>query len=127
MRTTDSLGTRGGAAAMPDPKARRAGKAGRGGAEPLAAAAMIFFLLAAAFAAAPALNAGPSTIAGLLLLIGLAGVTLLGLFVLRGGIDPASEADLDAERLIDALSEPAAIAAPDGRLRATNAAWKTVM
>ena len=45
---------------------------------------MVFFLLAVAFAAAPAMNAGPTTLAGLMLLIGLAGVGVLGLFVLRG-------------------------------------------
>jgi two-component system cell cycle sensor histidine kinase/response regulator CckA len=90
-------------------------------------AAVVFFLVAVAFAAAPAMNAGPATLAGLLLLIGLAGVTVLGLFVIRGSVAPPAEAEPDAERLIDALSEPAAIAAPDGRVKATNAAWKSVM
>jgi len=109
---------------MPEPKVV---KARRGGAEPLAVGAVVFFLVAVAFAAAPALSAGPATLAGLMLLIGLAGVTILGLFVLRSSVAPPAEAELDAERLIDALSEPAAIAAPDGRVKATNAAWKSLM
>ena len=109
---------------MPEPKVLKARK---GGAEPLAGAAVVFFLVAVAFAAAPALKAGPSTLAGLLLLIGLAGVTVLGLFALRGSVAAPPEAELDAERLIDALSEPAAIATPDGRVKATNAAWKSLM
>jgi two-component system cell cycle sensor histidine kinase/response regulator CckA len=109
---------------MPESKVR---KTRNGGAEPLAAAAVVFFLLAVVFAAAPAIHAGPATFAGLLLLIGLAGVTVLGLIVMRGAIEPPSEAELDAERLLDALSEPAAISAPDGRLKATNAAWKSVI
>jgi two-component system cell cycle sensor histidine kinase/response regulator CckA len=112
---------------MPEPKVRKAGTARARGAEPLAAAAVVFFLVAVAFAAAPALGAGPATVAGLLLLIGLAGVTVLGLFVLRGSMATPAEPEPAAEKLIDALSEPAAVAAPDGRLKATNAAWKSVM
>src|SRR4051794_24846897 len=111
------------ASAMAEPKVRKA-RIGR--AEPLTAAAVFFFLMAVAFAAAPAMNAGPTTLAGLLLLIGLAGVACLGLFVLRGSLEPAGEADPGAERLIDALSEPAAVAAPDGRVQASNGAWKSV-
>jgi two-component system cell cycle sensor histidine kinase/response regulator CckA len=112
---------------MPEPKVRKAGTARARGAEPLAAAAVVFFLVAVAFAAAPALGAGPATVAGLLLLIGLAGVTVLGLFVLRGSMATPAEPEPAAEKLIDALSEPVAVAAPDGRLKATNAAWKSVM
>ena len=59
----------------------------------LTAAAVVFFLAAVAFAAVPAINAftalpeinaAPETLAGLMLLFGLAGVASLGLFVLRG-------------------------------------------
>ena len=82
--------------------------------EPLTAAAVVFFLMAVVFAAAPAMNAGPTTIAGLLLLIGLAGVACLGLFVLRGSTDAPSDSQPGAELLVDALSEPAAIASNSG-------------
>jgi two-component system cell cycle sensor histidine kinase/response regulator CckA len=102
-------------------------KARKGRFEPLTAAAVVFFLMAVAFAAAPAMNAGPTTLAGLLLLIGLAGVACLGLFVLRGSADAPAEAEPGAEQLVDALSEPAAIAAPDGKLQAANAAWKSTL
>src|SRR4051794_41757081 len=124
---TDSQGAIASAMAQPkDSKAAPHAKRG-GGAEPLVAAAVVFFLLAVVFAAAPALKAGPVTLAGLLLLIGLAGVAILGLFVLRGSLEAATEVEPAAERLIDALSEPAALAAPDGRIKSTNGAWKSVV
>jgi two-component system cell cycle sensor histidine kinase/response regulator CckA len=112
------------ASAMAQPKAKKA-RIGR--AEPLTAAAVVFFLMAVAFAAAPAMKAGMTTLAGVLLLIGLAGFAVLGLFVLRGSVEAPGDDEPAAERLIDALNEPAAIAAPDGRVKATNAAWKSVM
>jgi two-component system cell cycle sensor histidine kinase/response regulator CckA len=93
----------------------------------LTAAAVVFFLLAVVFAAAPALSAGPATLAGLLLLIGLAGVACLGLFALRGSADPTVEPQPGPEKLLAALSEPAALAAPDGRIQATNAAWTSLV
>ncbi len=102
-------------------------KARKGRFEPLTAAAVVFFLMAVVFAAAPAMNAGPTTLAGLLLLIGLAGVACLGLFVLRGSAETPAETQPKAEQLVDALSEPAAIAAPDGRVQAANAAWKSMI
>src|ERR1700744_6127741 len=85
-------------------------KARKGRFEPLTAAAVVFFLMAVAFAAAPAMKAGGTTLAGLLLLIGLAGVACLGLFVLRDSAESPSESEAGAEELVDALSEPAAIA-----------------
>jgi two-component system cell cycle sensor histidine kinase/response regulator CckA len=99
----------------------------RRGFDPLNAAAVAFFLLAVALAATPALNAGPATLAGLLLLIGLAGVACLGLLVLRANHEPVSESEPGGEKLIEALTEPAAIATPDGRVQAANAAWKSVL
>src|SRR5712671_3585440 len=93
--------------AMAEPQVRK------GRFDLLLAGAVVFFLMAVAFAAAPAMNAGPTTLAGLLLLIGLAGVACLGLFVLRGSAETPAEAQPGAEQLVDALSEPAAIAAPD--------------
>ncbi len=96
--------------------------------DPFTGAAVVFFLIAVAFAAAPAINAGPETLASLMLLVGLAGVCCLGLFVLRGGPEPvASDADAGAEMFLQALDEPAAVAGPDGRLLAANAAWREAM
>ncbi|MDB5424820.1 MAG: cckA, partial [Phenylobacterium sp.] len=59
----------------------------------LTGAAVVFFLSAVGFAAVPALNAGPETLAGLMLLFGLGGVACLGLFVLRGASEPAAETE----------------------------------
>ncbi len=95
--------------------------------DPLTGAAVVFFLLAVAFAAAPALDAGPATLASMMLLIGLAGVSCLGLFVLRTGADAPVESDQGAETFLQALDEPAAIASPDGKLLAANAAWREAM
>ncbi|WP_374469104.1 cell cycle histidine kinase CckA [Phenylobacterium sp.] len=99
----------------------------RRGFDPLTAAAVVFFLLAVGLAATPALNAGPTTLAGLLLLIGLAGVACLGLFVMRGSADPVSESEPGADKLIEALPEPSAIAGADGRVHAANAAWRKTL
>ncbi len=95
--------------------------------DPLTAAAVVFFVMAVVFAAAPAVNAGPATLAGLLLLIGLAGVACLGLFVLRASSEPPADQEPRADKLIDALSEPAAIAAADGRIQAANGAWRNLL
>ena len=110
--------------AMAEPQVRKTRK---GRFDLLLAGAVVFFLMAVAFAAAPMMNAGPTTLAGLLLLIGLAGVACLGLFVLRGSTDAPAEIQPGAEALVDALSEPAAIAAPDGKVQAANAAWKSTI
>jgi two-component system cell cycle sensor histidine kinase/response regulator CckA len=95
--------------------------------EPLTAAAGVFFLMAVGFAAAPALNQGPSTLAGMMLLIGLAGVACLGLFALRGAAEAPAEGEPGADKLVEALTEPAALAAADGRIQAANAAWREVL
>jgi two-component system cell cycle sensor histidine kinase/response regulator CckA len=108
-------------------KAGRDNSQKKGRIDPLTTAAVIFFLIAVVFAGAPMMNAGPTTLAGLLLLIGLAGVSFLGLFVLRAGADPEAEVEPGAERFIAALAEPAAVAAPDGRIVAANAAWREVV
>ncbi|MDB5475584.1 MAG: cckA [Phenylobacterium sp.] len=99
----------------------------KGRIDPLTTAAVVFFLIAVVFAGAPMLNAGPATLAGLLLLIGLAGVAFLGLFVLRAGADPQVDAEPGAERFITALSEPACVAGADGRIVAANPAWREVV
>src|SRR5450432_3105410 len=79
--------------AMAEPQVRKSRPSSRRGGrfEPLTAAAVVFFLMAVVFAAAPAMNAGPTTLAGLLLLIGLAGVACLGLFVLRGSAETPTD------------------------------------
>jgi two-component system cell cycle sensor histidine kinase/response regulator CckA len=95
--------------------------------DPLTGAAVVFFLMAVAFAAAPALNAGPETLAGILLLVGLAGVACLGLFVVRGTGDASTDAEPGVDRLIEAMTEPAAIAAADGRIHLANKAWRSAL
>ncbi|MGE5501214.1 MAG: cell cycle histidine kinase CckA [Ignavibacteriales bacterium] len=88
----------------------------------LAVLAAGFFLLAVALAGLPALNAGPATAAGLLLMIGLAGVAFLGLMAFRASSRPAQDED-PTERLLEALPEAAAVAGADGRILAFNGAW----
>lgn len=92
--------------------------------DPLILAAGVFFLLTVALAAAPALEAGPSTRAGMMLLIGLGGVACLGLLAIRNQVEPESESEPGAETVVEALAEPAALAAADGRIQACNAAWR---
>ncbi|MBU4433388.1 MAG: hybrid sensor histidine kinase/response regulator, partial [Alphaproteobacteria bacterium] len=88
--------------------------------------AALFFVAAAGLAAVPALRAGPATLAGLLLLGGVAGVAILGLVAIRASAQHESDSDA-AEGFIDALSEPTALVVADGRLLAANAAWRQVM
>ena len=92
----------------------------------LAVMAAGFFLLAVALAALPALNAGPATTAGLLLLVGLAGVAFLGLMAFRASSRPAQEDDT-IERFLEALSEAAAVAGADGRILAGNGQWQSAV
>lgn len=120
MQTIDSPEASSLAMAEPPSKTRKT--------DPLIALAVVFFLLAVAFAAAPLLNAGPETLAGSLLLFGLAGVCCLGLLVLRGPTDAPAEVEAGgAEAFLSALDEPSAVAAPDGRLVVTNPAWREAM
>jgi two-component system cell cycle sensor histidine kinase/response regulator CckA len=92
--------------------------------DPLVWAAGGLFLLAIAFGSAPALRAGPDTLAGLLLLVGLAGVALLGLMAFRGAASPIEVEDEGVESFIEALPEAAAVAGSDGRVLAANAPWR---
>ena len=111
--------------AMAEPQVRKARK---GRFDPLMAAVVVFFLMAVAFAAAPLANAGPATVAGLLLLIGPRRRGVPGASTPCGDRPEApTEAEPGAELLVDALSEAAAIAAPDGRIQAANAAWKSAI
>jgi len=90
----------------------------------LTSAALAFFLLAVGFTAWVAMHSSPVLLATLMLLAGLTGVACLGLFVLRGSVEPAADAELAPERLIEALGEAAALAYADGRLLAVNSAWR---
>ncbi|HEX7948331.1 MAG TPA: hybrid sensor histidine kinase/response regulator, partial [Phenylobacterium sp.] len=119
MSINDSPETLTPAMAQPPPKTRKV--------DPFIALAVLFFLLAVALCGVPILNAGPETLASMLLLVGLAGVCTLGLFVLRGPAETPTETEAGAEAFLAALDEPAAVAAPDGRLITTNPAWRTVM
>ncbi len=83
--------------------------------------AALMLLLAAAFGAYPALKAGPATAGGLLLLVGLAGITILAL--LAFGQIGSQRTEEAGDAFLDALEEPSAIAAADGRILAVNAAW----
>jgi len=90
--------------------------------DPLAAAAAVFFTLALVFGLYPAFRGGPASMGGLLLILGLAGVFFFGLLAFRGA-DGRPGDDVGAAALIDALGEPAALAAIDGRILAANTAW----
>ncbi len=90
--------------------------------DPLAAAAAVFFALALLFGLYPALRGGPITMGGFLLLLGAAGFVFFAALAFRNGEDKAG-GDLGAAALIDALGEPAAMVAIDGRILAANAAW----
>src|SRR5690348_3721449 len=96
------------------------------GARLLAPAAVGMILLAALLAAAPALSGGPDRWAALVLLASLALVATLVLPVLRRfGAEPASAAD--AQALVEALPEPAAMTAEDGLIEAANVAWTKLL
>ena len=81
-----------------------------------------FFVAAVLAAAYPALRAGPETAGGLMLLLGLAGVAVLGLYAFRQPPPPANAAS-DLGPLLQALAEPACAIAADGRILQANAAW----
>ena len=90
--------------------------------DPLPVAAAVFFALALVFATYPAFRAGPASMGGLLLLLGVVGVAFFIILAMRGARAPATDG-LAAETFLAALDEPAALAAADGRLIAANAAW----
>ena len=89
--------------------------------DPLRAAGAAFFVLAVAAAAYPAVRAGPATVGGLILLIGLATVCFLGLFAFAR---PEARKAPPLDGFVRALAEPAAILSPDGRMLAANPAWR---
>jgi two-component system cell cycle sensor histidine kinase/response regulator CckA len=119
MQSIDSPDAAAMAETQTSPRTRRS--------DPLIAGAVVFFLLAVGLALTPALNAGAETLAASLLLVGLAGVCCIGLLVLRGAPEEPVEEEAGAEAFLAALDEPAAVAAPDGRLIVTNPAWREAM
>jgi two-component system cell cycle sensor histidine kinase/response regulator CckA len=92
--------------------------------DPWSLAATLFFLIAVAAAAYPAFKAGPTAGPGLLLLIGLAGVALAGVFVFGMSEKEAGPKPERAIAFTDALIEPACIVRPDGKVVETNAQWR---
>jgi two-component system cell cycle sensor histidine kinase/response regulator CckA len=81
-----------------------------------------FFVAAMLAAAYPALKARTDAAGGWMLLAGLAGVAILGLLALRQA--PPAEPASDLDPLLEALGEPAAVIAQDGRILSANAAWR---
>ena len=90
--------------------------------------AALFFLMAMGAAAYPALKAGPTTVGGMLLLVGIAGVSFLGVFAFATS-EPREGADPDASMadLVDGLIEPAAVTRTDGRIVCANDAWRVAV
>jgi two-component system cell cycle sensor histidine kinase/response regulator CckA len=113
----DSLFGRDGTVLHANPEAPRRGF------DVIGAVAAALFVMAIAAAAYPAFKAGPTTGPGMLLLLGLAGVTFIGVFVFAAG-EPKTVAERNAwGEVLDALTEPAAVLTKDGRVLRANAAW----
>jgi two-component system cell cycle sensor histidine kinase/response regulator CckA len=105
------------------PKAEGAGEKRR--LDILGMVAIAFFLITVGLAAFPAFRAGPATLAGLLLLVGLAGVALIGLVAFRGSEREAPGLpEAETAAMLRSLAEPAAACAPDGLIVAANDAWR---
>lgn len=94
----------------------------RSGFDPWLLIAAPLFMVAVAAAAYPAFRADPVSAPGILLLLGLTGVALIGLFAF-GRVSEATP-HLEADDLLGALEEPSAIVTSDGRVLAGNAGWK---
>ena len=94
--------------------------------DPLAAAAVVFFALAALFAIYPALRAGPASVGGLLLVVGVAGVAIFAMLAMRSSNSRQAEVSGLAS-LLAALPEPSAVATSDGRVVEANEAWDDVV
>ena len=90
--------------------------------DPLAVAAATFFVLAALFATYPALKAGPATMGGLLLLLGLIGVAFFAVLAMRSARERQDE-NGGTGLFLAALGEAAAVASSDGRVLEANLAW----
>jgi two-component system cell cycle sensor histidine kinase/response regulator CckA len=90
--------------------------------DPFAIAAGVFLLAALAFGAYPAFRAGPTSLGGMLVLGGLAGVAFFAILALRGR-RPGPAEGIEALRLIEAIGEPLALATADGRILNANGGW----
>jgi two-component system cell cycle sensor histidine kinase/response regulator CckA len=106
---------------MADLKDRKA----KGRLDILVLAGGAFFVAAVLAAAWPLVRSGPGTVGGLMLMAGLGGVAILGLIAFRHAPPPETSSDL--EPLLEALDEPAAAVAADGRLAAVNGAWRNAL
>jgi two-component system cell cycle sensor histidine kinase/response regulator CckA len=93
----------------------------------LTAIAIGLFLLAAGFCGVAAWRAAPSVAGVVLLLAGLAGVVCLGALTLRSSKGDDADDEAWTERLAQALPEPAALTASDGRILASNIGWRAAM
>ena len=93
----------------------------KAGIDPWLFAAAPLFMLAVAAAAYPAFRADPVSAPGMILLAGLTATALIGLFAF-GRVSEATP-ELEADDLLSALEEPAAICSADGRVLASNAGW----
>jgi two-component system cell cycle sensor histidine kinase/response regulator CckA len=109
----------------PAPRLKREKPARRPLVDPLTLAATLFFLIAVGAAAYPAFKAGPANGPSLLLLIGLAGVALAGVFVFGMSEREASPKPERTVDFTDSLVEPACIVRPDGRVEEANARWRS--
>ena len=93
-----------------------------------ALAAAGLFLVAVLALAAPVLHSGKASWPALLLLIGVAGTSFLGVFAFAAAHRPEPRLDEPTlEDLVNALADPAAVASVDGRTLGANDAWRAAM
>jgi two-component system cell cycle sensor histidine kinase/response regulator CckA len=90
--------------------------------DPFAIAAGVFLVAALAFGVYPAFRAGPTSLGGMLVLGGLAGVAFFAILALRGR-RPGPAEGIEVLRLIEAIGEPLALATADGRILNANGGW----
>ena len=86
------------------------------------------FLIAVLALATPVAQSGRTAWPALLLLIGVAGTSFLGVFAFAAAHHPVPRAqEPDFDRVVGALTEPAAAVSIDGRIVACNAEWTDCM
>ena len=95
-------------------------------ADAAALTAAVLFVLAVLALAAPVVQSGATTAPGLMLLVGVAGTSFLGVFAFAAAHQPpARPLHPEIEDMLGALPEPSAQVSLDGRIGAFNAAWLT--